>query len=147
MGLATVLVTLVLQGLTLSPLVRRLHVGSTGDSSREVAALRRRAALAAVETIRASTEREAPEPVRAAALLQYEGYVAAQDALVRARGDGPDDDGGDGDGAEALQELMRRASETERSVVLEARRSGEVSADVADEVMSDVESRALRDLT
>ena len=146
-GLATVLVTLVLQGLTLSPLVRRLHVGSTGDSSREVAALRRRAALAAVETIRASTEREAPEPVRAAALLQYEGYVAAQDALVRARGDGPDDDGGDADGAEALQELMRRASETERSVVLEARRSGEVSAAVADEVMADVESRALRDLT
>jgi CPA1 family monovalent cation:H+ antiporter len=111
-----------------------------------VAALRRRAALAAVETIRASPERDAPEPVRAAALLQYEGYVAAQDALVRARGDGPDDDE-DGSGAEALQELLRRASETERSVVLEARRSGEVSADVADEVMSDVESRALRDLT
>ena len=92
-----VLVTLVLQGLTLSPLVRRLHVGSTGrQQPRGGGPAGGRAALAAVETIRASTEREAPEPVRAAALLQYEGYVAAQDALVRARGDGPDDDGEDG---------------------------------------------------
>lgn len=147
-GLSTVLVTLVLQGLTLSPLVRRLHVGAGGNRGRDVAALRRRAAVAAVETIRSSTDLEAPEPLRAAALLQYEGYLAAQDALARLRGAGPENENEDDDSyAEALDALLRRAGETERSVVLEARRTGEVSADVADEVLADVEARALRDLT
>ena len=144
-GLCTVLVTLVVQGLTLSPLVRRLHIGVGGHRNRDVAALRRRAALAALDAIRASTDADTPEPVRAAALLQYEGYLAAQEALVQARGDGPQPDDGSGY-AEALSDLLRRAGEAERSVVIEARLSGEVSAEVADEVLEDVEARALRDL-
>ncbi len=83
-----------------------------------------------------------PSPIRAAVTLQYEGYLAAQSAFEGARsviGDLADLPGG-------LDRLQRRANEAERAVVLRARRNGEVSAEVADTVMQDIESRAVRDL-
>ncbi len=51
-ALTTVLVTLVVQGLTLAPLVTALSVGSESDDRREVAELRRRATEAALEVAR-----------------------------------------------------------------------------------------------
>ncbi len=146
-GLATVLVTLVLQGLTLSPLVRTLGVGTAGSSAPEVAALRQQAAEAALESVR-SADPGIPEAVRRAAELQYEGYLAAQEALTASRLAHAKQAGVDGDtDDDLLHALLRRASEAERSVVLEARRNGEVSAEAADEALSDVEARALRDLS
>ena len=146
-GLATVLVTLVLQGLTLSPLVRTLGVGTAGSSAPEVAALREQAAVAALESVR-SADPGIPEAVRRAAELQYEGYLAAQEALTASRLAHAKQAGVDGDtDDDLLDALLRRASEAERSVVLEARRNGQVSAEAADEVLSDVEARALRDLS
>ncbi len=146
-GLATVLLTLVVQGLTLSPLVRRLGVGTAGSSAPEVAALRQRAAAAALESVR-SAGPGTPRAVRRAAELQYEGYLAAQDALAasRLRPAGHPGDGADHH-ADHLDAVLHRASEAERSIVLEARRNGEVSAEAADEVLADVEARALRDLS
>ncbi len=41
---------------------------------------------------------------------------------------------------------MAQTSEAERALVLRARRNGEVSAEVADEVLTDIEARALRDM-
>jgi Na+/H+ antiporter len=146
-GLTTVLATLVIQGLTLAPLVRALRVGSAGDTAREIAALRQRAAGAALDEIHASASgQEVPEPVRRAAVLQYEGYLAAQDALNEARGHHTDDRV-DPDYPQALDDLLRRANEVERGIVLEARRRGEVSAEAADEVLADVEGRAVRELS
>ena len=146
-GLATVLVTLVVQGLTLSPLVRGLGVGTAGSSAPEVAALRQRAAAAALDSVR-SADPGIPEAVRRAAELQYEGYLAAQEALAASRL-GPTSGAreGDGDDADQLDAVLHLASEAERAVVLEARRNGEVSAEAADEVLADVEARALRDLS
>jgi CPA1 family monovalent cation:H+ antiporter len=141
-GLVTVLVTLVVQGLTLAPLVRRLRVGSDVDVRAEVRGLRRQATAAALDAVRQDVE--VPERVRNAVVLQYQGYLAAQDALVTARrGDQADaDDTGD---EQAVDALLRRAAEVEREVAIEARHLGLVSPEAADEVLDDVESRAVRD--
>ena len=94
---------------------------------------------------------DVPEPVRRAATLQYDGYLAAQAALDAARtgsagGIPPEITDQPGSGyADALERVLREASEAERTVVLDARRTGEVSAAVADEVLSDIEARAVRD--
>lgn len=151
-GLVCVLATLVVQGLTLAPLVRLLGVGVDADTGREVAALRQRAARAALDSVRSSTAGDdVPEPVRRAATLQYDGYLAAQAALDAARtgsagGIPPEITDQPGSGyADALERVLREASEAERTVVLDARRTGEVSAAVADEVLSDIEARAVRD--
>lgn len=143
-GLVAVLVTLVIQGLTLAPLVRHLGVGTDVDVTAEARSLRRRATAAALETLRGSPDDEVPERVRRAVTLQYEGYLAAQDALGTARKGAADDQADDGD-ERAVDDLLRQATEVEREVVIEARRRGQVSAEAADEVLDDVESRAVRD--
>ena len=146
-GLACVLATLVVQGLTLAPLVRALKVGSEVDSAQEVANLRRRAAAAALDDVSTTgrgqdSEHVVPDTVRSAVTSLYEGYLAAQDALGAARtADGPGDDY-----SHDLELLLHRASEIERDVVVQARRHGDVSAEAADTVLQDVEARSVRDL-
>ncbi len=140
-ALLSVLVTLVLQGLTLAPLVRALGVGSTADFPKEVHQLRDRAARAALDRLEGLTDEHASKSVRRAAILQYEGYLAAQEALAIARSGSGDE----GD-LEALQSVLQIAADTERDVVLRARGTGEVSAAAADEVLHDVESRAAREM-
>jgi CPA1 family monovalent cation:H+ antiporter len=139
-ALVCVLVTLVVQGLTLSPLVGVLRVGGELPNHRELLELRRRASEAALAVIRDDAG-EVAEEVRQAATQQWEGYIAAQAALAEARAV----DLEDGDAAEQLGELMARATAAERDLVLRARRRGEVSAATADEVLRDIETRALRD--
>ncbi|GII98275.1 sodium/proton antiporter (CPA1 family) [Sediminihabitans luteus] len=140
-GLVVVLATLVLQGLTLSPLVKRLGVGSEVDEAREVAALRERASRAALASVRETDD--VPEAVRDSVAEQYEGYLRAQITLRRARAAGRDHDDEYGRYVDAL---LRRANEVERAVVITARNAGEVSPEVADAVLEDVEARAVRDL-
>lgn len=142
-GLVAVLATLVLQGLTLAPLVRWLKVGSDVDFSREVQRLRRRATSAALQAMRDDTG-DAPERARKAVILQYEGYLAAQDALVTARHGEPENEDDPGD-MRAVDDLLRRAAEVERELVIDARHRGSVSPEVADDVLSEIESRAVRD--
>jgi CPA1 family monovalent cation:H+ antiporter len=140
-GLVTVLVTLVVQGLTLPTVVRLLGVGAEGDTGEEVTQLRLRAAQAGLDAVhRSIAEGEVSEPVRRAATAQYEGYLEAQQALQGARA------GDEEEMSRQLSEVLRRASEAERDLVLDVRRRGEVSAAAADEVLQDVESRALRDV-
>ena len=142
-GLVTVLATLVLQGLTLAPLVRRLGVGGVSHVNREVARLRRKAFEAALERLR-ENDGEVSTRVREAVVLQYEGYLASHDALYAARhgARGVDDDTGD---ERAVADLLRTAAEVEREVAIEARRTGRVSPEAADELLSEIESRAVRD--
>jgi CPA1 family monovalent cation:H+ antiporter len=139
-ALVCVLVTLVVQGLTLGPLVGFLGVGGEQPHHRELLELRRRASDAALAVIRDHPGEVAAE-VRRAATQQWEGYIAAQTALAETRAV----DLEDGDAAEQLGELMARAVAAERDLVLAARRRGEVSAATADEVLRDIETRALRD--
>ncbi len=168
-ALVCVLLTLIVQGLTLTPLTRLLRVGSDVDESAEISALRARATEAALADLREKSP-EVDEDVREAAVAQYEGYLSAQQWLDRVRqGDEGDDGTGDVDGGEAegsggsggnrggaesaghrgraLESLLRQASNVERQLVLRARRSGQVSAGTADEVLRDIENRALRDFS
>ena len=140
-ALACVLATLVVQGLTLAPLVRLLGVGSDVDVAREARALRRRATAAALDALHEHLGDDLPERVQVAVTLQYQGYLAAQTAVGTTRSGDDDDDRDD----RAVDDLLRQAAEVEREVVIQARRRGEVSAEAADAVLDDVESRAVRD--
>ncbi len=142
-ALALVLVTLVAQGLTLAPLVRRLGVASGDEDPGQLSRLRRRAAAAALREIRSTTDGDVPEEVRRAAVLQYDGFISAQGALEEARTLKTEEE--EQDAPQQLQALLQRAAGVERDLVLDARRRGEVPAAVADEVLQDIEGRALRD--
>ncbi len=141
-ALALVMVTLVAQGLTLAPLVRRLGVGGDEEEPGAISRLRRRAAAAALREVKSVADEHIPEEVRRAAVLQYDGFVSAQGALEEARSLQTD---GEEDPPAQLQALLERAIAVERDLVLDARRRGEVPAAVADEVLRDIEGRALRD--
>ncbi len=143
-ALIAVLLTLVVQGLTLTPLTKFLGVGSDADDAKEISALRLRATQAALEEIRERSP-DADEDVRKAAVAQYEGYLTAQQTMDRARSrDGSEETEQRG---RALESLLSRATDIERQLVLGARRTGEVSAGSADEVLRDIENRALRDFS
>ncbi len=143
-ALTTVLVTLVAQGMTLAPLVTLLGVGKVEVGAREIADLRRRATQAALDSVRAAESDETQADVDArvlrAAELEFEGQLAAQQAVESAEEAGLDAD----DFRRSLEKVLTRASEVERDFVLEARRTGEVSAEVADQLLQDVEARAVR---
>ena len=142
-ALSVVLVTLVLQGLTLGPLTSLLRVGRNDNDNEEVAELRRRAAQAALDYLRGEGLEGVKDEVAHAATLQYEGYLSAQEAIEHARRSGADDEGGRDD---QLGTVLRKATAIERDLVVEARTDGSVSPASADEVLRDIERRVLRDL-
>jgi Na+/H+ antiporter len=137
-ALLVVVVTLVVQGLTLAPLIRWLGVAEDADVRADVRRLQRDVTQAALDELHRADG--VPEEVRAAVVRQYEARLGYRDE-VREFVDG--DRGGD-DAARQLRDLLARASEAERDAVLEARRRGEVSPAAADDVLFDVEARALR---
>jgi len=142
-ALVVVLVTLVVQGLTLTPLTKYLKVGSDVDEIAEISNLRMRASEAALAQIRRDHV-DVDDDVRRAAIAHYEGYLTAQHTIDVARTRDP---GEAGDRGRALESVLRRASDVERQLVLRARRRGEVTAASADEVLRDIENRALRDFS
>ena len=142
-SLSVVLVTLVIQGLTLSPLTSWLGVGRQGDDSAEISELRRRAGQAALDHLRSTGLEGVHVEVAQAATLQYEGYLSAQEAIEHARRER--DDTSEESIADELSSVLRVATDVERSLVLEARRRGQVSPASADEVLRDIEGRVLRD--
>ena len=142
-ALVCVLVTLVVQGLTLAPLTSRLGVASEHDEVAEVTDLRARAAGAALDFLRETPATgEVSDDVRDAARLRYESYLDVQSALARTRGLDRDD----ADPAAELDQLLAQATDVERTLVLDERRPGHVTAGSADQVLREIESRAMRDL-
>ena len=142
-----VLLTLVAQGLTLAPLTRWLGVSSAEDDREAAAELRREATEAALHYVETADDvADLHEEVRSSARVQYQASLDAQAAMKEARrlDRREDDDRTPGD---EMQDLLVNATDVERTLVLDARRAGRVSAAVADEVLREIESRALRDLT
>jgi CPA1 family monovalent cation:H+ antiporter len=137
-SLLVVFVTLVGQGLTLAPLIRRLGVASEVDLRADVRRLHRVAAEAALEQLRDAEEVD--DEVRTAVIRQYESRLGYRRDVL----DLVDGEAGGRDAARQLRGLLARATEAERDAVLQARRSGEVSPAAADDVLFDVEARALR---
>jgi len=146
-GLGCVLVTLLAQGLTLTPLVRRLRVETESDEHGEVTRLRRQAMETAVRTLRAEAG-DKPDPATRAVILQYEGRLHAHDLLQKTlyREHGGDDNPAQRSAEleERLQAVMQRGNDVERDVVLTARATGAVTPAAADAILNDVEVRAAR---
>ncbi|WP_432501232.1 cation:proton antiporter [Kineococcus arenarius] len=138
-ALVTVLVTLIAQGLTLAPLVRHLHVAGPASGDADVRRLRREATAAALRAVEGPGN-GAPEPARATAAARYRARLAHDESVVSLI-----DRGEEGPGLlDALDRLHVAALDAERETVLEARRTGAVSPDAADEVLFEVEARASR---
>ncbi|WP_138732506.1 Na+/H+ antiporter [Modestobacter excelsi] len=137
-SLLVVVVTLVLQGLTLAPLIRRLGVASAADVAADARRLHRTVTEAALEHLAAVDGLD--DEVRAAVVRQYESRLAYRRHVERL----VDGDAGGERAGDQLRELLAQATEAEREAVLEARRRGDVSPAAADDVLFDVEARALR---
>jgi len=137
-ALLVVVVTLVVQGLTLAPLIRRLGVAVDADVGADVRRLQRDVTQAALDQLRRTDG--VPEEVRDTVERQYEARLDYREEVQQF----VDGDRGGDDAARQLRDLLARASEAEREAVLAARRRGEVSPAAADDVLFDVEARALR---
>lgn len=142
-GLVCVLVTLVLQGLTLTPLTSRLGVAGDRDEAREFAHLRTRVLHAGLEHVRSGDCADVPSEIRHAVEAEYEGHLAAQRALDAAVREGQVQ--GE-EASDALRGLLARSTDVERDLVLTARRRGEVGPGTADAVLHDIEARAIREV-
>ncbi|MEZ0163330.1 cation:proton antiporter [Kineococcus sp. LSe6-4] len=138
-ALVVVIATLVLQGLTLAPLVRRLGVAEPGDAAADVRRLRRDATQAALRAVESAGEGVSAR-ARETAVGRYRARLEHQSALVALHDEGKDDPGA----VEQVGRLFVAAVDAERDTVLQARRSGRVSPATADEVLLDVEARAAR---
>ena len=118
--------TLVIPGLTLSPLIRRLGLAEEDTVARAEARARvalARAALAHVEEL--ADRQELPEPIADAARLTYEQRIHRLEPAV-------DDHAADGDKAaiaRRLRELRRELISVERTRLTDLRRRGEISAE------------------
>ena len=118
--------TLVIPGLTLSPMIRRLGLAEDEALAREEARARVALARAALEHIEEMAEREElAEPLADAARLTYEQRLHRLE---------PQLDGGASGGDEAaiarrLRELRRELIAVERSRLADLRRRGEISAE------------------
>jgi CPA1 family monovalent cation:H+ antiporter len=137
-ALFIVVATLLVQGLTLAPLIRRLGVAGTADVRADVRRLHRIAAQAALDRVRKADD--VPDDVRKAVLGQYEGRLDYREQVLGL----VDGDESDAEAAEKLRDLLALATDAEREAVLDARRRGQVSPAAADDVLFDVEARALR---
>jgi Na+/H+ antiporter len=146
-GLGCVLVTLVGQGLTLTPLIRRLEVGSDADEHAEIADLRLRACQTAVSRLR-QLAGEPPDAAIQAIILQYEARLRAQDVVRQSleRDRELAEPSGDPGATfeQRLQWAFQRGNDIERDLVLTDRAHGTVSPAAADEVLHDIEVRAAR---
>lgn len=137
-GLIVVIITLVGQGLTLPPLIRALGVATETDARVDARRLHRVATEAALERIRDADD--IPDIVRDAVVRQYESRLGYRERVL----DLVDGETGGNEAGTELRRLLARATEAEREAVLQARRRGDVSPSAADDVLFDVEARALR---
>lgn len=129
--------TLLLQGLSLPPLIELLGIDDTGDVTfeREEMEARRRAAEAALARLE---ELSSENWVREDTARRMHGAYSHRHGRFAARfgEDGEGDERGDGDApdyegqAESFQRLTRELLEAQRATLIEMRDSGEINDDV-----------------
>jgi CPA1 family monovalent cation:H+ antiporter len=143
MTLIVIVATLVAQGLTLRPLLRGLDLTDPEAVGREEAVARERAARAALERLNAAAERHGlPEESRE--WLEREYSFRSRQYGARA------EEGGDPE----LEERKRRVSATDeemlesaRSAVMDLAARGDVRAEVAQDVLRDLDLDSARTST
>jgi monovalent cation/hydrogen antiporter len=127
--------TLVLQGLTLAPLIRVLDLDDGGLAEKEEAKARIRAAEAAVERL---DELIGEDWVREETAERIRGLFAFRQERFRSRFD-PDGDGSIEDRSQAYQRLLRELLDAQRQAVVELRRQGAIGDDVMRRVVRDLD--------
>jgi CPA1 family monovalent cation:H+ antiporter len=135
-----ILVTLVGQGLTLPPLVRRLQVADDGGAEREDAKARIKAAEAALARLE---ELEAEGWVREDTAERTRGLYRFRTNRFRARYEGVDDEGVE-ERSQQYQRLRRELLEAERQAVLRLRNEGRITEEVMQRVQRDIDLEDLR---
>jgi CPA1 family monovalent cation:H+ antiporter len=132
---AVILATLVLQGLTLKPLVRRLDIRDDGAEEREELTARLRAAEAALDRL----EQLADEDwVRDDTLERTRNLYDYRRRRFTARVDGSDD-GAYEERSDAYKQLLREVLAAERDELLALRNEGHISDDVRRRVERDLD--------
>jgi CPA1 family monovalent cation:H+ antiporter len=132
---SVILVTLVLQGLTLPGLIRALELEDDGLAEKEEAKARIYAAQAALERL---TELEAEEWVREDTAERLRGLYGFRQNRFRERFN-PDGDGSVEDRSQAYQRLLRALLDAERGAVEGLRRAGRIDDDVMRRVVRDLD--------
>jgi CPA1 family monovalent cation:H+ antiporter len=127
--------TLVLQGLTLEPLIRALDLDDGGIGEKEEAKARIRAAEAALERLDELVEEDW---VRADTAERMRGLYGFRQERFRSRYD-PDGDGSVEEQSQNYQRLRRELLDAEREAVTELRRQGTIGDDVMRRVVRDLD--------
>jgi CPA1 family monovalent cation:H+ antiporter len=127
--------TLVVQGLTLAPLIRVLDLEDDGLAEKEEAKARIRAADAAIVRL---DELVGEEWVRDDTAERMRGLYAFRQERFRSRFD-PEGDGSTEDRSLAYQRLRRELLDAERQAVQELRREGLIGDDVMRRVVRDLD--------
>ena len=133
------MLSILVQGLTMGPLLRRLGLAGTkglrAEYERLTASLRaQRAALAAVES--ALSETAATSAISTDVRTTYSSRIDETEARLR---DLQEQEGGLR--SEQRRSLLRRALFAEKNSLLSARRSGQVSEEDYETLAADVDSR------
>ena len=128
--LAVIFATLVVQGLTLPLLIRRLDIHDDGGGEREEIHARREAAQAAIEHLRRLDEEDW---TREDTVRRMIGLYEFRDRRLRQRAgeiDAPEDDEDPEERSHAYQRTIREVLEAQRRRVVELRDEGAISDDV-----------------
>jgi CPA1 family monovalent cation:H+ antiporter len=132
-----IFVTLILQGLTLAPLIHRLGVGDPGAERREEIAARRLAVHAAADRIDEITRQEAIPPAERA---RIRARLAHDLGLART----PGAESAQAELHDRVRQILREALIAERDEVLRLRNAGQVSDDVARQLEMELNLDLLR---
>jgi Na+/H+ antiporter len=133
---AVIVVTLVLQGLTLKPLVRWLDVADDGSEEHEETKARLRAAEAALARLEELADEEW---VRDDTLERTRNLFDYRRRRFSARFDGSDEHGDFEDRSASYQQLLRELLSAERDELLALRNEGYISDDVRRRVERDLD--------
>jgi monovalent cation/hydrogen antiporter len=127
--------TLVLQGLTLAPLIRVLDLDDGGVGEHEEAKARIRAAEAALERL---DELSGEDWVREDTAERLRGLYGFRQERFRSRYD-PDGDGSIEERSQSYQRLRRELLDAERNAVTDLRQQGVIGDDVMRRVVRDLD--------
>ena len=127
--------TLVLQGLTLSPLIRALDLHDGGVAEHEEAKARIRAAEAALARL---DELSMEDWVREDTAERFRGLYGFRQERFRSRYD-PDGDGSVEERSQNYQRLRRELLDAERNAVTDMRQQGVIGDDVMRRVVRDLD--------
>jgi CPA1 family monovalent cation:H+ antiporter len=123
---AVILVTLVLQGLSLPVLIRRLHIRDDGEDAREELIARRRATEAAIARL---DELEAADWTYEDTVERMRNLYRYRARRLSARAGDSDDDGYE-TRSYRYQKVVREVLEAQRIAIVELRNNGDISNDV-----------------